>query len=267
MGLDLNSCIGTNTYLIGNGPRKILIDTGEGRLAWITALRQVLAEEKATIVTAIITHWHRDHVSGVPHLREACPDVVVYKNQPDHGQHSVEDGQKFFVDGATLRAVHSPGHTNDHMSLLLEEEDAMFTGDNLLGQGTAVFEDLRTYISSLERMQGMFSGRAYPGHGPVIEDGKTRVLEYIQHRQKRENQVIECLNLPRPSHNLQGTMDTKTGWTSMELVREIYKDIPTSLHGPANGGVVQVLRKLEDDGIVVQDLTSRRWGFTRDGTL
>src|SRR5271155_4117736 len=85
------------------------------------------------------------------------------------------------------------------MALILEEEDAIFTGDNVLGQGTAVFEDLATYLNSLEKMKGMFSGRAYPGHGPVIDDGRAKIVEYIQHRQQREQQVIEVLSSPRPS--------------------------------------------------------------------
>jgi len=252
---------------VGNGPRRILVDTGEGCLSWISALRQVLAEEKATVSTTIITHWHHDHIGGVPHLRDACPNVVINRFQPDYDQHKIEDGQKFSVEGASLRAVHSPGHTNDHISLILEEEDAMFTGDNVLGQGTAVFEDLHAYISSLEKMRNMFSGRAYPGHGPVIEDGKARVTEYIQHRQRRESQVIELLELSGPDYELQDNGDMETGWTSMELVGKIYNDVPKSLHGPANGGIVQVLEKLEKEGIIVQNPNNRRWKMKDNTTL
>ena len=72
------------------------------------------------------------------------------------------------------------------MSLILEDEDALFTGDNVLGHETAVFENLAVYLDSLEKMSGLSSGRAYPGHGAVIEDSKARILEYISHRQERE---------------------------------------------------------------------------------
>lgn len=66
-----------------------------------------------------------------------------------------------------MRAFHCPGHTTDHMAFVLEEENAMFTGDNVLGHGTAVFEDLAVYLDSLSRMREQFHGRAYPGHvGP-----------------------------------------------------------------------------------------------------
>ena len=54
------------------------------------------------------------------------------------------------------------------MAFILEEENAMFTGDNVLGHGTTVFEDLAVYLNSLSRMREQFHGRAYPGHvGPV----------------------------------------------------------------------------------------------------
>jgi glyoxylase-like metal-dependent hydrolase (beta-lactamase superfamily II) len=63
-------------------------------------------------------------------LLEICPDVKIYKNQPESGQLDIEDGQVFVAEGATLRAFHSPGHTRDHMVFFFEEENAMFTGDS-----------------------------------------------------------------------------------------------------------------------------------------
>jgi ribonuclease/clavin/mitogillin len=188
-----------------------------------------------------LTHWHHDHVGGQADLLEISPETSIYKNSPNQGQLNIKDGQEFRVEGALLQAVFSPGHTQDHMALILKEEDAMFTGDNVLGHGTAVFEDLATYLSSLEKMTSIFTGRAYPGHGPVIENGPSKILEYIRHRKMREDQVIQVLK----SSNSLVDGDGKTGeWTSMEIVRIIYKDVPENLHLPANSGVVQILRKL-----------------------
>lgn len=232
---------GTNTYLVGTGARRLLIDTGEGKPSWIAALRRTLAEEDAVISHALISHWHGDHQGGIKDLLALSADTKVLKSQPEDGQLDIADGQKFSVDGATLTAVHTPGHTVDHMVFVFEEEDALFTADNVLGQGTAVFEDLATYLASLDRMKGLFAGRAYPGHGPVIDDGPAKIREYISHRQQREDQVTQTL---RSVNDATGT----ASWEPMELVKVIYHDVPETLHLPAQGGVIQVLQKLDKEG-------------------
>lgn len=122
--------LGTNTYLIGRGHQRILLDTGEGKPTWATNLQSVLSEEKATVHQALLTHWHGDHVSGVRDLLRICPQAQVFKHDPDEGQADIQDGQIFQVDGATLTAFHTPGHTVDHMAFVFQEEDALFTGDS-----------------------------------------------------------------------------------------------------------------------------------------
>ena len=241
---------GTNTYLVGTGSRRLLIDTGEGKPSWVAALRQTLAEENAVVSHALISHWHGDHQGGIRDLLALSPDTKVLKNQPEDGQLDIADGQRFSVDGATLTAVHTPGHTVDHMVFVFEEENALFTADNVLGQGTAVFEDLATYLASLDKMKALFRGRAYPGHGPVIDDGPAKIQEYVSHRQQREGQVTQTL---RSVNEATGT----ASWEPMELVKVIYHDVPETLHLPAQGGVIQVLQKLEKEGKVSKE--GGRW--------
>jgi glyoxylase-like metal-dependent hydrolase (beta-lactamase superfamily II) len=250
---------GTNTYIVGKGRRRLLVDTGEGKSSWIRALKETLQKEDASITGAIMTHWHHDHVGGIKHLLEYSPSTRIYKNQPSTGQLDIEDGQKFQVDGASLRAIYSPGHTQDHMALILEEEDALFTGDNVLGHGTAVFEDLATYLSSLETMRHAFHGRAYPGHGPVVEDGPDKILEYIRHRQQREDQVLQVLNSSKVSPTIDIGGSGSDDWTSMEIVMVIYEDLPEDLHIAANGGIVHILRKLYREDKVIEDSETGKW--------
>lgn len=202
----------------------------------------MLDDEHITLSHALISHWHHDHTQGVPDLLAHSPSTAVHKRDPQPGWHDITDGQTFITDGATLRAYASPGHTTDHMAFVLEEEDAMFTADNVLGQGTAVFEDLAVYMASLDGMAKQFTGRAYPGHGPVIADGPGKVREYIAHRRQREKQVLDVLGDAREG-----------GWTAMEIVQVIYRDYPESLWAPAAAGVLQILRKLEGEGKVARD--------------
>ena len=231
----------------------------------MTAIKKALQEENISISETILTHWHGDHVGGQEHLQELSPETKFYKNTPSDGQLDIKDGQTFQVEGATLRTIHSPGHTQDHMALILEEEDAMFTGDNVLGYGTAVFEDLGTYLSSLEKMRGVFKGRAYPGHGPEIKDGPSKILEYIRHRKMREDQVIQVLKSGKGGKGV--AVGEPNAWTSMEIVKVVYKDVPENLHIPANGGVMQILTKLEGEEKIVQDETTERWRIRDRATL
>ena len=216
---------------------------------------------------AIITHWHHDHQGGIKDLLEFSPNTTIFKSQPSEGQLDIADGQSFQVEGASLQAVFSPGHTQDHMSLILKEEDAMFTGDNVLGHGTAVFEDLLVYLKSLETMRVMFQGRAYPGHGAVIEDGPSKIREYIKHRQEREDQVVQVLKSSRSSPGSEASNAQLEPWTSMEIVKIVYRDVPENLHLPANGGVVQILRKLRSEDKVVEDSQSEKWRLKERAAL
>ncbi|KAF3181039.1 hypothetical protein TWF225_003999 [Orbilia oligospora] len=247
---------GTNTYLLGTGPKRLLIDAGEGKPAWKTSLSSVLTSERATVSTAIITHWHGDHIAGVPDLRSLCPDVKVLKFKldpndpgankwgfPDVSEDgSIGDNETVGVEGATVKSVWTPGHTTDHVCLWLEEEGALFTGDNVLGQGTTVFEDLSAYMSSLAKMLALNPDRAYPAHGPLIPDAKAKIQEYITHRQEREAQVIGVLKEHRGT-----TMEV------LDIVKVIYKEYPENLWEAAGRGVFLILEKLEKDGRVVNE--------------
>ncbi|KAL8788483.1 MAG: hypothetical protein Q9213_001706 [Squamulea squamosa] len=258
--------VGTNTYLVGTGSRRLLVDTGEGKPFWSELLSSILTSEHATISDALITHRHPDHIGGVSDLLKLCPDARIHKHRPDDGQFPIENGQRFLVDDAVLRAFHCPGHTIDHMAFILEEEDAMFTGDNILGHGTAVFEDLATYLTSLHRMREQFSGRAYPGHGAVIDYGRQRITEYVEHRQQREREVLHALSEARKEtrteedHGSLRVDDPNRGArTPMEMVKIIYKDVPESLHEPAARGVEQILQKLAKEKKVLQSVDGQRW--------
>jgi len=267
---------GTNTYLLGQGPSRILLDTGQGIPSWKLHLSAILKAQAATVSICLLSHWHHDHIGGISDFQSVCPDAKVYKNSPALNPDGIlnavdvldiEDGQTFSTDedGATfaVKALHCPGHTKDHMAFVitestdLKEKGAMFTGDNVLGHGTAVFEDLATYLSSLHLMsQTIGSGaQAYPAHGALLDDGQATIEMYIKHRQQREDEALRVLKTGRAdeaSSEKPGVETVVREWDSMEIVKVIYKDFPENLHVPAETGLLQVLKKLEGEGKVVR---------------
>ncbi|RPA98933.1 Metallo-hydrolase/oxidoreductase [Choiromyces venosus 120613-1] len=256
---------GTNTYLLGTGRERLLIDTGQGIPIWIETLSEVLKQENAVVTQALLTHWHLDHVTGSRDLRKVSPSTKYYKNSPDDGQEEIQDGQVFTVEGATVRALHTPGHAFDHMCFLFKEEDAIFTGDNVLGHGTTVFSDLGAYMESLQRMldQGMV-GVAYPGHGAVIADAKRKISEYIRHRMRREEQIVKVMEEWKEDKKMRA-VGGDLGLTALDIVNVIYTSVGPELRLAAAKGAVQVLEKLEGEGKVKkEDCGGQRKWFLAD---
>ncbi|KAK5045343.1 hypothetical protein LTR84_009449 [Exophiala bonariae] len=319
---------GTNTYLLGRGQRRILIDTAQGEKAWISTVREALdaqSDKPTSISTAILTHWHPDHIGGVKDLEAVFPDVKVYKNLPEYDPKEmldtrriidIQDGQRFRTDGDSgngieIQAIHSPGHAKDHMAFIItassdaSEVGAIFTADNVLGHGTAVFEDLGLYLDSLALMKrhvqesvqqlttsdGVEPKRAaYPGHGAVIEDAVAKIDEYVAHRRMRELEALNVLKYGTvkgpegavlPGHDSITTVgesdsEGESGaakeitsakeWTSMEMVKVIYRHYPENLFAPAEYGVLMVLEKLKRDGKVVKTQEGK-WRVSEKATL
>ncbi|KAI4489982.1 hypothetical protein M0804_004164 [Polistes exclamans] len=251
---------GTNTYLIGSGTRRVLIDTGDTETSaeYIKLLKNVLAEENATIEHVIVTHWHHDHIGGVNSVKELLttsnfngdpptiwklPTYEKPQVTPDLIKQckSLEDEQIIEVEGAKIQIKHTPGHTTDHACLLLKDEQSLFSGDCILGEGTAVFEDLYDYMISLQKILDMKPSVIYPGHGPIIEDPVPRIQYYIQHRQQREKQILNALK----EHSNSIFM------SEMDIVEIIYKDTPKNLWPAAAHNVMHHLQKLHKETKVV----------------
>lgn len=253
---------GTNTYVVGKGKRRLLIDTGDGQQAeFFLNIKKSINFDKFTLTDIILTHWHDDHIGGVGTCTASVGGVMksaekgarIYKFPrkegeeeiplPDNHQYSfITDGQMFEADGATLKAIHTPGHTTDHIILHLEEENAIFSGDCILGEGSTVFEDLHDYMLSLKKILDINPKVIYPGHGPAIMNPKDKIEEYIAHRNQREAQILAALG----EH-------TASKLTPMEIVKIVYRDTPENLHVAAAGNVSHHLHKLLKEGKVTND--------------
>lgn len=238
---------GTNTYLIGTGKDRILIDTGDKDVPeYQKHLADVVQSEQVNIEHIIITHWHHDHIGGVENLYGTIakqPKIWKHRRSSDDEPdkqlpdtiplHWLTDGQEIKVEGATVKFYHTPGHTTDHMIATLLEENILFSGDCILGEGTAVFEDLYTYMKSLHRILDLNPSVIYPGHGNIVEDPIKKIKYYIEHRNQREGQILEALK-----------SNSEKKLNEMDLVKLIYTETPEHLWPAAAYNVNHHLTKL-----------------------
>lgn len=172
------------------------------------------------------------------------------------------DGDIFKVEGATIRAVHSPGHSHDHMCFILEEENAMFTGDNILGHGSSAVEELSIYMSSLHKMQAKNCATGYPAHGIVITDLQAKIASELAQKLRRERQVLQTLGEIRRQEMSTGRR--KIGSVTVkELVMTMYGDsIDHQVREQALEPFMdEVVRKLAADGKVAFEIRGgeKRW--------
>lgn len=211
----------------------------------------------------LLTHWHGDHTGGVPDLLRLYPylENSIYKHSPDRNQQPILDGQVFKVEGATIRAVHAPGHSHDHMCFILEEENAMFTGDNVLGHGTAAVEILPTWMESLRIMRNHNCAIGYPAHGEVISDLPSKITTELGSKERRERQALQALR--RIKREEQSAGSGKGSVTVRQLVTAIYGD---TLDEQVRQMAVEpftdeVLRKLAGDGKVAFEIKGgqKKW--------
>ncbi len=254
---------GTNTYLVGTGRRRILLDAGDGREAYLPVLEQALERADCDgLQEIVITHGHPDHVGGVESVMKRFGEVRVSKRPWPESDAihpfdiaPIDEGSVVKTEGATLRGIHTPGHCPDHLCFVLEEEGVVFSGDNILGIGTTVIPaesgSLSDYMKSLERLEAEQPRRIYPAHGPCIQDGPAKVREYIEHRLEREKQILAAL----------GDETRKV----IEIVRTVYAAYPEALYPAAGQSVTSHLAKLETEGRVcreeaaLQGVLEARW--------
>ncbi len=221
---------GTNTYLLG-GRQIIIVDPGPDNPTHREAIVAALHTLHATAQAIILTHHHPDHAGGAEALARQLNIPLLSFGDP------LRAGDEIKVDGITLTVLHTPGHIHAHLCLWLAEQRLLLAGDLVAGQGTILIilpdGDMTAYLDSLRAMLTLAPAAILPGHGPVIEDAPALLQQYIDHRLKREQQVLELL--------AQGYT------TATDIAAQIYADQPEVL-GIAALQVEAHLEKLRREG-------------------
>lgn len=114
---------------------------------------------------------------------------IASTKAPEH-ELPIEEGQIFGVDGATVRAVHGPGHSHNHICFFLEEENTMFMGDIVLGRGTSAIEQLGLYMETPRKLQSQECKIGDPVHGAIIPDINSEIATELAQKARRENITV-----------------------------------------------------------------------------
>jgi glyoxylase-like metal-dependent hydrolase (beta-lactamase superfamily II) len=273
---------GTGTYIIGDDEVAV-IDPGPVLPAHQAALEAALQGRTVNAILVTHCHsdhsplaaWLREltgapTVAFGPHLlnrdwvEDDTPDepdeeeLAAAKAAEAAGEATVEESLDLaftpdirVVDGDiaaqgggwTIRAVHTPGHTSNHMCFWFEEQRALFTGDHIMGWSTTVITppdgDMRDYFASLQRVKDLRPASLWPTHGAPVTDVPPFIDAFVAHRLEREAQVLAAV---------------RDGVTLVpDMVRRLYVGVNERLYKAAGRSVLAHLIKLVADGQVVFD--------------
>ncbi|WP_417482605.1 MBL fold metallo-hydrolase [Maricaulis sp.] len=249
---------GTGVYIIGHGEVAV-IDPGPFDPVHEAALDAALAGERVTHV--FVTHHHLDHSPlarplaekhgakvygfGAQSVLPAGGEVRLEAGDDVGFQPDIElsDGERFSGPGWTLEALHTPGHTSNHVCYALEEENILFSGDHVMAWSTSVISPpdghMGDYLRELARVRDRNFDRLWPTHGPAVENPSEFVQAYIDHRLKREQQIVE--HLASGPHRVP------------ELVAAIYTHVDKRLHPAAAHSILAHMIHLVETGAVECD--------------
>jgi len=271
--------LGTGTYIVGHGDVAV-IDPGPRLDAHVDALAAALEpDERVTHLLVTHTHTDHSPATAALRERTGAPsygfgphgevppddpaDRIVFGDPEADGDPAREKGrgEKELREGAdtdftpdislrhgdvvsgpgwTIEAVHTPGHTSNHLCYALREEQALFSGDHVMGWSTTVIVppdgDLGQYLASLQLVLDRDDDVLWPTHGPPITDPQALVRSYVAHRQDRTDQIVAVL------------ADGPAGLT--DIVPRVYRDVDKTLWLPAAMSTHAHLLHLVEEGRV-----------------
>jgi glyoxylase-like metal-dependent hydrolase (beta-lactamase superfamily II) len=251
---------GTQVHLVGTRELAV-IDPGPDEPAHIEALLAAIAGRPVAAI--LVTHTHRDHSPAAGTLRERTGAPVVgcaalatadlgpgaeafdRDYRPDR---VLANGESIAVDGRTLIAIATPGHTSNHLCFAVEGSGALFSGDHVMGWSTSVVippdGHMGDYMRSLDKLRGRADRIYYPAHGDPVTDPQRLVRGMLSHRLRREAQVRRRLD--------EGDR------TVEQVVAAAYPGLDPRLQPAAGATVLAHLLDLQERGLV-QAVEEGQW--------
>ena len=238
---------GTNQYIVGK-ESALVIDvalSADSNMDGIIEQAEAMGAKR--IEKILLTHIHSDHTGGALALRKRCgARLGIHRSRKGYlggEDFQYDDNDVISFGGGELHVLHTPGHESGHCCFYEGGDKVLFSGDNILGYGTAVIHppdgNMTDYLKSLERLLGLDISLILPGHGPLIGKPEAKIREYIKHRLEREQQVLAAL---RAGRNTIG-----------DITQMIYVDVSAALQRVAEFSVQAHLEKLMREGLVKRE--------------
>lgn len=249
---------GTNTWILAAPGQSaaVVIDPGPMLQGHLDAVSAHLRERELAVEVVLLTHGHLDHSEGAEVFAASHDAPVRAADARWSTAAPLQPDELITAAGVDLAVLATPGHTSDSVTFV--GEDAMFTGDTVLGYGTTVVAHpdglLADYLDSLRLLYDIAiegGHRLLPGHGPAHGSGAPLLTQYIAHRRQRLDQVRTVLT-SRHGHLLMGSEDLMTGvegeaWLAHvveDIVAEVYRDVPDDVKVAAAHSVRAQVRYL-----------------------
>jgi glyoxylase-like metal-dependent hydrolase (beta-lactamase superfamily II) len=247
---------GTNQYVVGK-ENVLVIDVAlseDSNMDGIIEQAEAMGAKK--IEKILLTHIHSDHCGGALALRKRCgAKLGIHRSRAGYlggEDFQYDDNDQIGFGGGELQVLHTPGHESGHCCFYESGDKVLFSGDNILGYGTAVIRppdgNMSDYLRSLERLLEFNISLILPGHGPLVGKPEAKIKEYIEHRRLREKQVLDALAKGRN--------------TIGDITETIYVDVSPALQRVAEFSVQAHLEKLIKEGRVKRE--SERYLLLKD---
>ena len=266
---------GTRSYLIGS-EQLAIIDPGPNITSHFNNIIQAIGNAQLTHI--ILTHSHQDHCAMAIRLAIELNAEIYMFGKPNQSNYDllknirdittpltfidkinknitiqkVLDGDKICNSEWSFEVIFTPGHRFDHICLAWVQMNIIFSGDHVMGWSSTVIVpplgNMGDFIDSLKKILARKENIYFPAHGEPIRDAKTHIQLQLNHRNKREEQILTFIG--------------KTAHTPDDLVPLIYKNLISDLREPAALNVFATLIHLSAKGIVkYQGKLSRKTKF------
>lgn len=223
---------GTNSWVLRapGATSSVVVDPGYEDIEHLPLLAAT-----GPVELIVLTHHHGDHAEGAPWFagRVGAP-VRAFDPALCIGAEPIAGGDVISAAGLEIEVLHTPGHTDDSVSLRIG--DTVLTGDTVLGHGTTVLSDLGAYLRTLRALIELPAGTlGLPGHGLELPDLAAAARDYLAHREQRLDQVRSALS------------ELGADATARQVVELVYADVDQSLWLPAEWSVQAQLEYLRSE--------------------